>query len=167
MSSPLRSGRIDPTHFSAPLAAHAARKGDPGRLDPRGHAWLEAVSGEVRTVLGEAFGRAYRPEQMQFWEVGGRDILFVKDHAVAAFDSWPTCERQLLFERDGRPPVAMIDIGDCPTDEEVADMRHRRDRLLLDAAPDGKSIGPLDRLLLDSPRRDEPAPGTDADDPAL
>lgn len=152
--------------FLGALAAHAARNGDRGRLDPRGHAWLEAVSGEIGAVLGEAFGRAYRPEQAEFWECGGRDILFVKDHAAAAFYSWPTAERQLLFERDGRPPVAMIDIADCPSDEEVAGMRLRRDRLLLEAAPAENADSPLDRLLLDDRRRDDPAPGSDAGGPA-
>ena len=93
-------------------------------LDPERVEWLQAVQDEIRLTLLDAFGPSYQPE-IDFYESGGHDVLLTVDHEGACIYSWPTAERQLLFERDGRPSVAMVDPDRCPSSLDLANQRQR------------------------------------------
>lgn len=94
------------------------------RLEPERMGWLRAVQEEIRLTLLDAFGPSYRPE-ITFYESAGHDVLLTVDHESACIYSWPTTERQLLFERDGRPSVAIVDPDRCPSSLDLADQRRR------------------------------------------
>ncbi len=121
----------------AVLADAHADMGGRGRLDPAEDNWITAVAEEHRRTLDDSFGPAYRP-RIDFHEIAGSDILLVEDDFSVALYSWPTEQRQTLFERDGAAAVPMVDRMHCPSAETIVDLRRqideRRKALLRDTA---------------------------------
>lgn len=82
--------------------------------------WREQVSAVVMNILEDAFGRAYRP-QVSIREIAGNDILTVEDFAGCYVYSWPSADRNVLFELDGRGQAfPMVDPSECPSPAELA-----------------------------------------------
>lgn len=112
------SNRLD----DAAVDGDGAGRGDLGRSG-----WMPQVAAETRNILEDVFGRSYQP-QVDLWEIGGNDIILVRDFASAYVYSWPSADRNVVFAPEGEVAIPMIDPSECPTPEGLAELQQELGR---------------------------------------